>query len=187
VTLKDGRLSYHVRMVRIDEDHFRVSTPEGRSCRIEIVRRPLPRHGGHAILYRCPRCGRLQRHLDGVSLVGDHSVDDGMRCHRCAKLLFRSQGRYRSRLERNMFEASQGIGRGHTSDQGFDRGVDGRPAWGRPESVAQWRRKRRRWQLRTVAGATMTRACLHAGHTLDSPTHRRRSLRRILGGVVARL
>src|SRR5256885_8608357 len=44
----------------------------------------------------------------------------------------------------------------------------GRPAEGRPDRVAQWRRKRRRCQLSTVAGATMTRACLQAGHTLDS-------------------
>jgi len=71
----------------------------------------------------------------------------------------------------------QGIGRGHSSDQGFDRGVDGRAAGGSPESVAQCRRKRRRCQRNTVAGATMTRACLQAGHTLDSQTQRSRSVR----------
>src|SRR6266850_900915 len=53
----------------------------------------------------------------------------------------------------------------------------GWPAGGRPESVAQCRRKRRRCQRSTVAGATMTRACLQAGHTLDSQTQRSRSLR----------
>src|SRR5207249_10517436 len=63
----------------------------------------------------------------------------------------------------------------------------GGPAGGHPESMAQWRRKRRRCQLSTVAGATMTRACLQAGHTLDSQTHRRRSYRRSLGRFVVRL
>ena len=41
--------------------------------------------------------------------------------------------------------------------------------------MAQWRRKRCRCQRSTVAGATMTRACLQAGHTLDSQTQRSRS------------
>jgi hypothetical protein len=43
---------------------------------------------------------------------------------------------------------------------------------GRPESLAQCSRKRRRCHPRTVSGATMTRAALHPTHTLDSATGR---------------
>src|SRR5207245_9826044 len=63
----------------------------------------------------------------------------------------------------------------------------GGPAGGHPESMAQWRRKRRRCQLSTVAGATMTRACLQARKTLDRQTHRRRALRRRPRRIVDRL
>ena len=41
--------------------------------------------------------------------------------------------------------------------------MGGRPAGGRPERVIQWRRKRRRCQLSTVAGATITRGLLPGG------------------------
>ena len=71
----------------------------------------------------------------------------------------------------------QGISRGHSSDQDSEGGVDRRTARRGAESVAQWRRKRRRCQRSTVSGATMTRAWLQADHTLDRQTQRSRSLR----------
>src|SRR2546427_4598334 len=46
----------------------------------------------------------------------------------------------------------------------------GWPAGRRPESVAQWRRKRRRCQRSTVAGAPMTRGRPPAGPNLGNPT-----------------
>ncbi len=71
----------------------------------------------------------------------------------------------------------QRIGRGHSSDQGFDRGVDGRVACrGAPGERGPVTAKAVSLQRSTVAGETMTRACLQAGHTLDSQTQRSRSL-----------
>jgi len=105
----DGLLSFHVRMVCLDAETVRLSTPEGTSCEIRILRRPMPRHGGHAILYLCPQCGRPQRYLYGVVLVGYELVEDGTwRCHRCARLLFHSQGHYRRSLARRLFAACYG-------------------------------------------------------------------------------
>jgi hypothetical protein len=63
----------------------------------------------------------------------------------------------------------------------------GRPTVGRPESVAQCSRKRRRCQRRTVLGVTITRDRLHPVQTLASPTQRRRSVVRSLGRVIVRL
>src|SRR6516162_3486793 len=63
----------------------------------------------------------------------------------------------------------------------------GRPTGGRPESLVQCARKRRRCHRRTVSGATITRAALHPVQTLASQTHRRRSVRRSLGRVTVLL
>ena len=65
----------------------------------------------------------------------------------------------------------QGIGRGHPSDQGFDRGVDGRVARrGVPGKGGPVAAKAASLPAQHSGGATMTRACLQAGHTLDSQT-----------------
>jgi hypothetical protein len=45
----------------------------------------------------------------------------------------------------------------------------GRPTVGRPESLAQCSRKRRRCQRRTVSGVTITRDCLHPGPDPGQP------------------
>jgi len=108
-TASDGTLSYHLQMARLDAATVRLSTPEGRSCRIEVVHRPLPRHGGCALLYKCPPCGAPRRYLYGLRLVADTPKEDGVwRCVICAGLRFCSQGRYRRQLERAMFAACYG-------------------------------------------------------------------------------
>ena len=61
--------------------------------------------------------------------------------------------------------------------------IGGRPRVGRPESLVQCSRKRRRCHRRTVLGDTMTRACLQPAHTLDSATQKSRSLLRTFGRV----
>jgi hypothetical protein len=48
----------------------------------------------------------------------------------------------------------------------------GRPPVARPESRVQYARKRRRCHRRTVAGDTMTNACLQPAQTLASPAQR---------------
>jgi hypothetical protein len=111
-TTPAGKLSYHLRMVHLDATTVRVSTPEGTSCRIEGLLRPLPRHGGHALFYRCPTCDTPRRYLYGVALIHASPIEDGVwRCHRCAQLLFQSQGRYRRSLERAVFAAVYGNAR----------------------------------------------------------------------------
>ena len=47
----------------------------------------------------------------------------------------------------------------------------GRPPIGRPESLGQCSRTRRRCHRRTVSGATITRAPRHPVHILDSQAH----------------
>jgi uncharacterized C2H2 Zn-finger protein len=108
-TTPEGELEYHLRMMRLADGAVRLSTPDGRSCRIGMVRRPLPRYGGSFLLYRCPRCGKPRRYLYGLALVGERTVDDGVwRCQRCAGLLFRSQGCYRRQFTRALFAALYG-------------------------------------------------------------------------------
>jgi hypothetical protein len=108
-TTPEGELEYHGRMVRLADWAVRLSTPDGKSCRIGVVRRPLPRYGGSFLLYRCPRCGEPRRYLYGLALIGYRRVEDGVwRCHHCAGLLFRSQGCYRSRFTRAVFTACYG-------------------------------------------------------------------------------
>ena len=57
----------------------------------------------------------------------------------------------------------------------------GRPTEGRAESRAQYSRKRRRCQRRTVSGVTITSDCLQPVHTLASPTQKSRSVARSFG------
>src|SRR5258708_36352730 len=66
-------------------------------------------------------------------------------------------------------------------------GGGGRPPVARPESRVQYARKRRRCHRRTVAGDTMTNACLQPAQTLASPAHKRRSVVRSLGRGTVRL
>ena len=112
-TKKGGQLDYHLRMAKLrDGNGVVVSTPEGARCRIDVFRRPLPRRGGMALLYRCPRCGNLRRYLYGYALRRGNWVDEGIwQCHRCARLLFMSQGRYRRNFERALFAAMYGDAR----------------------------------------------------------------------------
>ena len=65
--------------------------------------------------------------------------------------------------------------------------MGGRPTGGRPESLVQCSRKRRRCQRRTVPGVTMTRGCFHPAQTLASPAQKRRSVLRSRGRVIVRL
>ena len=68
-TAPGDELAYHVRMAAAGGAAIVVSTPDGKRRRIEMLRRPLPRHGGTALLYHCPRCGKPRRYLYGVALI----------------------------------------------------------------------------------------------------------------------
>ncbi|MGH7334640.1 MAG: integrase core domain-containing protein [Candidatus Rokuibacteriota bacterium] len=65
--------------------------------------------------------------------------------------------------------------------------MQGRPRIGRPESWAEYSRKRRRCHRRAVSGETMTRACLQLVQAPASPTQNRRSIVRSLGRGAVRL
>ena len=84
--------------------------------------------------------------------------------------------------------APERVGGGHSHDQDFDLGVDGwAPPVGRPESLVQCSRKRRRCHRRTVSGVTMARGCLHPAQTLASVTQKKRSVLHNRGRVTVRL
>jgi hypothetical protein len=105
-------LAYRLRIAPSDDDSIKVSTPEFRGCRLEVVRRPLPRRGGIGLLYRCPACATPRRYLYGLIRRGDVLLEDGLwRCSVCAGLRFASQGRYRTRLARAIFTAVYGTTR----------------------------------------------------------------------------
>src|SRR6267378_3961391 len=63
----------------------------------------------------------------------------------------------------------------------------GRPPVGRPESLVQYSRKRRRYHRRTVSGVTITRGRFHPAQTLASQIQKRRSVVRSLGRAVVLL
>jgi hypothetical protein len=109
-TTRLGEFSYRVRITQVaDGAAVKLSTPERTSCRIDLVRRPMPRWGGMAVLYRCPCCNWPRRHLYGLALIGGRSVEDGLwRCRQCAGLLFVSQGRYQRQFRRAVFAAFYG-------------------------------------------------------------------------------
>ena len=72
-----------------------LTIPDVGVFQIPIVRRPLPRRGGFAILYRCPGWSRPRRHLYLRSLVVGRLVDyQGPLCQACAGLRWASQGQY---------------------------------------------------------------------------------------------
>jgi hypothetical protein len=74
-----------------------------------------------------------------------------------------------------------------TTSARISRVTGGRPTGGRPDSLVQYRRKRRRCHRRTVAEVTITRGCLHPAQILAIKTQKRRSDRRSLGRVTVRL
>jgi hypothetical protein len=105
----DGSLFLGVRMEVVEHGTaIRISDPDGRKFVVKIVRRPLPRKRGAAILYRCPWCGRPRRYLYPLSRVGDHLVAyEGPRCRTCAGLQWASRGSYRNAGARGFSPANR--------------------------------------------------------------------------------
>jgi hypothetical protein len=106
-----GTLTRVLRMESVQQrTAVQLTIPDVGVFRIPIVRRPLPRRGGLAILYRCPGCSELRRHLYLRSLVIGRLVDyQGPLCQACAGLRWASQGRYLGVLHR-AFRAGLGLG-----------------------------------------------------------------------------
>src|SRR5712691_9108036 len=66
--------------------------------------RPSPNGTGTMILYRCPVCEKLRRHLYRLAASGGRLVDYfGLQCQACARLRWASQGRYRDKPGRTLF------------------------------------------------------------------------------------
>src|SRR5206468_3186807 len=63
----------------------------------------------------------------------------------------------------------------------------GRPRVGRPETLVQCSRNRRRCHRRMVSGVTITRGCRHPAQTLASATQKSRSVVRSFGRGAVRL
>ena len=96
-TAADGGTSYGLKMARTeDADVVLVTFESGRTQRLTIVRRPMPRGPGTLMSYLCPTCRKPRRYLYRLALSMTGPVDYfGLQCQRCAGLRFRSQGRYR--------------------------------------------------------------------------------------------
>src|SRR4029450_433897 len=65
--------------------------------------------------------------------------------------------------------------------------IGGRPTRGRPESLVQCSRKRRRCHRGTVSGVTISRGCRHPAQAPASQTQKRRSVLRSLGRLTVLL
>jgi len=65
---------------------------DGTSQVVRIVWRPLPRHGGSALLLVCPGCGRPRRSLYGWSVCAQQLLRSAWQCRACAGLRYRSEG-----------------------------------------------------------------------------------------------
>jgi hypothetical protein len=106
----DGTLTRILRMESVIEGGaVQLTIPDVGVFEIPIIRRPLPRRGGLAILYRCPGCGQPRRHLYLRSLVVGRLVDyQGPLCQACTGLRWASQGRYLGVLHR-VFRAGLGL------------------------------------------------------------------------------
>ena len=92
----DDTLTRILRMESVQQGAaVQLTIPDVGVFRIPIIRRPLPRRGGQAILYRCLGCSEPRRHLYLRSLVVGRLVDyQGPLCQACAGLRWASQGRY---------------------------------------------------------------------------------------------
>src|SRR5689334_21362481 len=72
----DGTLTRILRMESVQQGAaVQLTIPGVGVFQIPIVRRPLPRRGGQAILYRCPGCSEPKRYLYLRSLVIGRLVD----------------------------------------------------------------------------------------------------------------
>ncbi len=111
-TSEDGDIRYGLRMAPSEAgDAVLITFENEETSRISILRRPLPRGTGTALLYRCPWCQKPRRYLYRLTLNGTKLVDYlGLRCQVCARLRFGSQGRYRGELDQ-MLSAALGAGR----------------------------------------------------------------------------
>jgi hypothetical protein len=75
-TSEDGDVRYGLKMAQTDDPDIALVTPEsGETHHISVVRRPLPRGTGTALLYHCPCCRKPRRHLYLLSRVGAKLVD----------------------------------------------------------------------------------------------------------------
>jgi hypothetical protein len=95
-TSDDGEISWGLKMAPTDDpDAVLLTLEKGRTQRLTIMRRSMPRGPGTVLFYLCPTCQRPRRYLYRLSLSLMGLVDYfGLRCQRCAGLRFRSQGRY---------------------------------------------------------------------------------------------
>jgi hypothetical protein len=101
-TSDDGEIPWGLKMAPTDESGAVLVTSEGgRTQRLTIMRRSMPRGPGTAFFYLCPTCRKPRRYLYRLSLSLTGLVDYfGLQCQRCAGLRFRSQGRYKYGLLR---------------------------------------------------------------------------------------
>ncbi len=74
-----------------------VEDPGGTKGRIELIRRPLPRHRSSATLFRCPGCKAPRRFLYPLTRGASKLVPPpNLGCPRCAGFYWTSQGASRS-------------------------------------------------------------------------------------------
>jgi hypothetical protein len=101
-TSDDGEISWELKMASTDiPDAVLLTLEEGRTQRLTIMRRSMPRGPGTALFYLCPTCRQPRRYLYRLSLSLTGPVDYfGLQCRRCARLRYRSQGRYKHALLR---------------------------------------------------------------------------------------
>jgi hypothetical protein len=97
-----GNGAYALKMVVSEGGNAVVVTlTSGETYRIPILRRAVPRGSGTTLFYLCPWRRKPCRFLYLKTLSGNGLVDYlGPRCLRCAGLRFASQGRYRTKLNR---------------------------------------------------------------------------------------
>jgi len=80
-----------------------VTLENGKTYRIAILRRALPRGPGKTLFYVCPSCQMPRRYLYRVVRLEDRLVAHlGLRCQVCAGLRFASEGCYKSAAARIM-------------------------------------------------------------------------------------
>jgi hypothetical protein len=99
---RDGQIKEAVRIIRLgpspylpQADSIEVKRTDGGISHVSVLKRALPRNGGHDILLACPRCCSLCRALFGWEAGGPYtnSAQTSLwQCRPCAGLRYSSEG-----------------------------------------------------------------------------------------------
>jgi hypothetical protein len=120
---RDGEIKEAVRVIRLapppylpEADSVEVKRTDGSVTHLCVLKRPLPRNGGHDVLLACPRCCDPNRALYGGGKYTWGAQRSQWQCRVCSGLSYASEGGALLIRSRGVIGRMFGVGRSDRPD-----------------------------------------------------------------------